>query len=274
MLSKCVIDGTKHRIAGGAVCIGGTIHQLTSNRTGSYVSIGGTSYHILRADQWKIHELGRHMTRYAYAGYDSATAGKPSISLTAANTYFVFYMCNGYVGIYQMTSNGSSITRTQLVLTSSAAALTTSGTTVTPSANRYGSTLVAFTYDGEDTDDCANTLKDYDYVRLAGRNSATAGLAEYEIGAEYVDRQLFSAPGDWWIQCTNDYYCMYMIASLDDSSGQFTTGLPSRMPSGNSYDLVTYYKKSSTNTYWRTLSLDSSARSNVYGGSIISCRRK
>lgn len=274
MLSKCIIDGTKHSIVGGAVCIDGTIHQLRSNQNGSYVCIGGTAYHTLRADQWQILELGKHVTRYAYAGYESATGGKPSISLAAANTYFVFYMCNGYVGIYQMTSNGSSITSTQLVRTSSAAALTTSGTTVTPSANRYGSTIVAFTFDGEDPDDCANTLKDYDYVRLAGRNSATAGLAEYELGAEYVDRQLFSAPGDWWIQCTNDYFCMYTIATIDDSTGTYTTGLSSHMPSGNSYDLVTYYKKSSTNTYWRTLSLDSSATSKVHGGSIISCRRK
>lgn len=271
MLSKCVIDGTKHSIVGGAVCIGGTIHQLRSNQNGSYVYIGGTSYHTLRNDQWMIFELGKHMTRYAYAGYDSATAGKPSISLAAANTYFVFYMYNGYVGIYKMVSNGSSITSTLIANNSSNTALTTSGTTVTPSANRYGSTLVALTFDG-DADEVVSALQSFDYVRLAGRNSATAGEARFEVGSTWYERQLFHAVGDWWIQCSDEYFCMYTVAELSDTAGSFTTGLTSHMPSGNSYDLVRSY--SSSGVYYEAFSFDGSTSASVHGASIISCRRK
>ena len=212
-----------------------------------------------------------------YSGFKAgAPSGTrvPSISLATANTYFVFYMYNGYVGIYKMVSNGSSITSTLIANNSSNTALTTSGTTVTPSANRYGSTMIAYTFDG-DADEVVSALQSFDYVRLAGRNSATASTVSYTFTTEDGDTSLFHAIGDWWIQCTGEYWCIYSVSGLPNTP-TMTTGLPSRMPTSMSADLTTARRNTSTgiSTNYLTTDKDYSVLASVHGGSIISCRRK
>ena len=175
---KTLIGGTAYDIKGGKTLIGGTAYDITAGKT----LVGGTGYDISFSLPQTVESLFGNFVRDASAGRDSSS--KASISISQSNlhqgTSYVFSFCNGYMGIYRVLYDGTTVTLTLVknmstsygnVWYHSSSILSSSNGSQTLTA--YALTMIAGHFTGYTPTQVENILQSLTFTRLAGANSSS-----------------------------------------------------------------------------------------------------